>query len=583
LTSPGAGAGEQQSFNDGANFWHYDIGVPTIPGAFKTKEPAVKWREYQENPPTEDQHKAWLESGAYSGGIMILCGPVHRKDREGLYLVGLDFDKQKAIEEFCTRNGKKASFHDDIAKKMLVELHEDRPDKAHCFFYSPFLFPVKRPDSKIGIEIKSSPKHGLIRVTPSVTEAGYPLKIIGTMEPAILNELQATELLQHLNHICINNGVEYLEKKDSSGSSYVTPELKQIIKSLSFSFDDKKDQVKIVSGYRNQTLISVANSILFTHLRRDRSNEEKLKQFFMAINHFCCDGPLPNSEVWASAIKWAYPKIINLEFQAKTSSEEERQKKKEEQQDELEDLLKDLLGKYRFKTLKDTGEIWHYDEVRGVYDNNGEVIIKSALESKFDLVLTNKDVSEFLGHIQRRTFFDRFGFNPDIEWLGCADRMLNLRTGETKPFSPDFLNTACIPVKYSDEYATGPAADFFRLVERRYISDYSNCQCPKIMRFLDDIVESEDVELLLDFIAYCLWRDYKYANWLLLTGYGQNGKSVLLNMIELFLGKSNTSAESLERLLNKQFARASLFQKMANIDADVSNDILITNTGELKN
>ena len=87
---------------------------------------------------------------------------------------------------------------------------------------------------------------------------------------------------------------------------------------------------------------------------------------------------------------------------------------------------------------------------------------------------------------------------------------------------------------------------------------------------------------LLDFIAYCLWRDYKYANWLLLTGYGQNGKSVLLNMIEIFLGKSNTSAESLERLLNKQFARASLFQKMANIDADVSSDILITNTGELK-
>ena len=89
------------------------------------------------------------------------------------------------------RNGKKASFHDDIAKKMLVELHEDRPDKAHCFFYSPFLFPVKRPDSKIGIEIKSSPKHGLMRVTPSVTEAGYPLKIIGTMEPAILNELKS--------------------------------------------------------------------------------------------------------------------------------------------------------------------------------------------------------------------------------------------------------------------------------------------------------------------------------------------------------------------------------------------------------
>jgi putative DNA primase/helicase len=76
------------------------------------------------------------------------------------------------------------------------------------------------------------------------------------------------------------------------------------------------------------------------------------------------------------------------------------------------------------------------------------------------------------------------------------------------------------------------------------------------MKFLHDIVEPEDVEILLDFIAYCLWRDYKYAHWLLLNGYGQNGKSVLLNLIELFLGKDNTSAESLERLLKEKFAIA---------------------------
>ena len=94
--------------------------------------------------------------------------------------------------------------------------------------------------------------------------------------------------------------------------------------------------------------------------------------------------------------------------------------------------------------------------------------------------------------------------------------------------------------------------------------------------------EADDVELLLDFMAYCLWRDYKYANWLLLDGYGQNGKSVFLNLIERFLGKDNTSSESLERLLNERFAAANLYQKLANIDADVSGDILIKNTGKLK-
>ena len=42
----------------------------------------------------------------------------------------------------------------------------------------------------------------------------------------------------------------------------LTPELKQVIKSLDVSFASK-DKVKIPSGYRNVTLISVANSILF--------------------------------------------------------------------------------------------------------------------------------------------------------------------------------------------------------------------------------------------------------------------------------------------------------------------------------
>jgi putative DNA primase/helicase len=250
--------------------------------------------------------------------------------------------------------------------------------------------------------------------------------------------------------------------------------------------------------------------------------------------------------------------------------------------DNPQEFIDELKNKYHFKTLKDTEEIWYYDGVRGTYLTNGEVIIKAALESEIGSELTNKEVNETLGHIQRSTYFDRSGFNPDIEWIGCCDCMLNLRTGDTHPFSPNFLNTTYIPVKYFDGYATGHIADFFRLVERRFISDYRNSQCPKIMKFLHDIVEPQDVELLLDFIAYCLWRDYKYANWLLFVGYGQNGKSVLLNLIERFLGKDNTSSESLERLLGERFAPANLYQKLANIDADVSGDILIKHTGKMK-
>ena len=309
----------------------------------------------------------------------------------------------------------------------------------------------------------------------------------------------------------------------------------------------------------------MANSILFNHLDKDRTNEEKLKEFFFAINYFLCEPALPDREVeaiWASAIKWAWPRILNDILHGRRKGVKAKEEQEKEQQDEIEKLIAELQEKYQFKTLKDSypkEEIWWYNDETGNYSSNGEVIIKARLEAEFGAELTNKHVNEFLGHIQRRTYFDRFEFNPNIEWLASADCMLNLRTGQTEPFSPDFLNTTYIPVKYSPK-----------------------AQCPKIMKFLHDIVEPEDVELILDFMAYCLWRDYKYANWLLCVGYGHNGKSVLLNLIERFLGKHNTSSESLERLLNKQFALATLYQKLANIDADVSGDILIKNTGIIK-
>jgi P4 family phage/plasmid primase-like protien len=246
-----------------------------------------------------------------------------------------------------------------------------------------------------------------------------------------------------------------------------------------------------------------------------------------------------------------------------------------------EEIIEKLKEQYHFKTLKDTEEIWWYNDAKGIYLSNGEVIIKSILESEFGSDLTNKQVTEALGHVQRSTYFDRAGFNPSIEWMGCNNCMIDLRTGQTADFSDRFLNTTYIPVRYSDRYANGPIGDFFRLVERS-VSDFSNSQCPRIMKFLHDIVEPDEVELILDFITYCLWREYRYANYLLLHGYGQNGKSVLLNLIERFLGKHNSSSESLERLLNRNFTTSSLYQKLANIDADVSGDILIKNTGVIK-
>jgi putative DNA primase/helicase len=98
---------------------------------------------------------------------------------------------------------------------------------------------------------------------------------------------------------------------------------------------------------------------------------------------------------------------------------------------------------------------------------------------------------------------------------------------------------------------------------------------------MHEVMAPADVEIVLDFIAYCLWRGYPFHNYLLLNGTGRNGKGTMLRIIRRFLGNQNVSGESLHGLLETRFATAQLYGKLANIDADLSKESL-KNTGLLK-
>jgi P4 family phage/plasmid primase-like protien len=132
--------------------------------------------------------------------------------------------------------------------------------------------------------------------------------------------------------------------------------------------------------------------------------------------------------------------------------------------------------------------------------------------------------------------------------------MLNLLTGEVQAFSPSFLATIQVPVYYSEEAA-----------------------CPQIMKFLNEVMGPDDVEIILDVIAYCLWRAFPFQHWVLFNAKGGNGKGTLLSLIRKFLGGENDSAVSLQTLAydtNAKFAISHFYGKLANIDADMSSEAL---------
>jgi hypothetical protein len=74
--------------------------------------------------------------------LAVISGQVrHRSDKLGQFLVIIDADTKKAIEELCTRNGKAISLeHMASSSKFLIEQHKDDLNKAHIFFYSPIPF-----------------------------------------------------------------------------------------------------------------------------------------------------------------------------------------------------------------------------------------------------------------------------------------------------------------------------------------------------------------------------------------------------------------------------------------------------------
>ena len=263
--------------------------------------------------------------------------------------------------------------------------------------------------------------------------------------------------------------------------------------------------------------------------------------------------------------------------------------------DELEDYSSELIKLYNLKTLSDIDQIWRYVPERGIFVPDAEPIVKAKIEEDlghpyFDpktgkvmqSPLTRHKINEYLGHIERRTYIGREDFNPSLEWIATENCMINLFTGLTEEFSPEFMCTTQIPVRYDlnreyIRYDTNPSSgeieDFFRMIDG---------PCPKIMKFLSEIITPVDAERVLDFMAYILWRSYKFNYWMLCNGAGFNGKSILLMLIERFLGSSNVSGETLDRLLHEKFAVANLFQKMVNVDADVSGDVILNNTGIIK-
>jgi putative DNA primase/helicase len=223
---------------------------------------------------------------------------------------------------------------------------------------------------------------------------------------------------------------------------------------------------------------------------------------------------------------------------------------KDTDQDIVTNLAEQVMIEYSLKTMRDNEEMYYYDVGRGVYLNLGDSVIKEYLEILNPKIRTHT-VNEIIQKIKRRTFVDRDKFDNNIDIINVQNGLLDIWTGELKDHSPDFLSIVQLPIIYEP-----------------------NASCPKILRFLGQVLHPQDVFTALEIIGYLLYRAAIYEKAVMLYGNGDNGKGVFIKVIEAFVGHENCSHVSLQELDNDKFSMADLHGKLANTFADLKSQKL---------
>lgn len=338
----------KEEWSKWADYWYYTIGVNPIPVVSKAKvtKKGYDWKEWQTNPLPEETFKFWKAQGAYCDGIGVVVGKVWRGENKDKYLIFVDCDNKKSIEEICTRKGERITLQ-RFAEKMLVEQHKDNPDKAHIYFYSDIPFPKKSSDvlekaatdsnKPVDIplfEVKGKGSHGMSFCTPSTHQNGHRYEIIGTSDSITFSKGMSREMMQHLDSICRKYGLHYLDNQSDSPDNN-----KNLVPMESLY----SEEFRIHKGNnRHEALLRFMESVIKNNKKTWKLPFHLVKEICKAWNNTQCVPPLDDREFekqWKSANEFI-ARVVD-------APEAENKRRKEEESNTREQEVPKLIEQFR--------------------------------------------------------------------------------------------------------------------------------------------------------------------------------------------------------------------------------------------
>lgn len=234
----------------------------------------------------------------------------------------------------------------------------------------------------------------------------------------------------------------------------------------------------------------------------------------------------------------------------------------DKRKDATEKLAKEFLKKEVVYSTRDdkNSEMWIYKE--GIFIPQAKTYIKCFCREILQQAFTSHLCNEVIAKIETDTYIEQRDFFKlrNINLIAVENGVLDIITKDLKPNSPDYFFFNKIPVMFD-----------------------KNKKCDKILEHLNNVLGNEkDILVMQELFGYLLYRDYQIEKAFMLTGYGRNGKGKTIELMKRFLGVENCANIPLQQFDKDIYAMGELFNKMANLAADISSNEL-KQTGNFKN
>jgi len=217
-------------------------------------------------------------------------------------------------------------------------------------------------------------------------------------------------------------------------------------------------------------------------------------------------------------------------------------------------LAEDIEEEYEFALCSVSNSLYVYRN--GSFDDDGRRLVKEECNRRLGDHFKKSRVENTISAIETRpgTRVEKCDFRPPEYKINLKNGVYDIRENELLDHSPEYMFTQQIPHDYNPD-----------------------ASCENINRFLREITESEaEAKTLKQLAGYAMLPNMDISAAFMLVGEGQNGKTMLINLLKQAIGEQHIKDEELQYLESNTFSTSSLYRKLMVVSDDLSSEELDT-------